>query len=63
MTCDKKQDIRDLNPGSEEAIAEGCTCPVMDNSNGKGWMGGVKNEDGNTLFVMIEDCTLHGFTK
>lgn len=23
------------NPGSQEAIVKGCTCPVMDNNRGK----------------------------
>jgi len=27
------------NPGSREAIAAGCTCPVLDNAHGKGYMG------------------------
>ena len=48
------------NPGSDEAIAQGCTCPVMDNGHGKGYMGGVKDEDGNVVFVMNCDCPLHG---
>jgi len=26
------------NPGSDEAVAIGCTCPVMDNARGKGYM-------------------------
>lgn len=41
------------NPGSSEAINRGCTCPVLDNSHGRGWMGipGV--------FVWREDCPLH----
>ena len=51
------------NPGSDEAIALGCTCPVMDNGHGKGYMGGVKDEDGNVVFVMNCDCPLHGAAK
>lgn len=32
------------NPGSKEAVAQGCTCPVMDNHNGAGVAGdGAKN--------------------
>ena len=44
----------DLRPGSDEAIAAGCKCPVLDNAHGKGWlgMGGV--------YVMREDCPIHG---
>lgn len=42
-----------LNPGSREALAEGCRCPIMDNNHGKypprppdGW------------FISL-DCPLH----
>ena len=48
------------NPGSTEAIAIGCTCPVMDNAHGRGYMGGMKDEHGNTLFVYALDCPVHG---
>ena len=27
------------NPGSDEALAAGCECAVLDNAHGKGWMG------------------------
>ena len=27
-----------MNPGSDEAVAKGCTCPRMDNAFGKGYM-------------------------
>jgi hypothetical protein len=27
------------NPGSDEALALGCTCPVLDNGHGQGYMG------------------------
>lgn len=49
-----------LNPGSREAILEGCCCPVLDNARGKGYMGGVKDKDGNTLFIINCNCPLHG---
>lgn len=39
------------NPGSREAIAKGCT--------GSGYMGGVKDKDGNTLFVYSASCPVH----
>ncbi|GEB79738.1 hypothetical protein DDE01_11530 [Desulfovibrio desulfuricans] len=48
------------NPGSEEAVSRGCTCPVMDNSYGRGYMGGVKDASGNTVFVVNEECPVHG---
>lgn len=47
------------NPGSDEAVKQGCQCPRMDNAYGKGWLGGVKNEHGNTLFVISGNCELH----
>ena len=42
------------NPGSDEAIKRGCTCPVRDNARGKGYMciSGV--------FWIDDDCPLHG---
>jgi len=43
------------NPGSDEALAQGCTCPVLDNAHGKGYFGGP---DGT--FVMNAECPLHG---
>ena len=39
------------NPGSSEAYAEGCKCPILDNNHGRG--------DGP--FWMSENCPLHGF--
>lgn len=48
------------NPGSLEAQEMGCTCPVMDNGQGKGYMGGAKDKDGNTMFVMSVKCPIHG---
>lgn len=51
--------IETPNPGSREAQAEGCICPVLDNGHGKGYMGGVKDDDGNTVFVMVTTCPLH----
>lgn len=45
------------NPGSDEAIEMGCTCPVLDNGHGKGSMYG---ED---LFWMNANCPIHGVIK
>lgn len=42
------------NPGSDEAIALGCTCPVLDNGHGRGYMG----KPG--VFWVSEGCPLHG---
>lgn len=40
------------NPGSDEAHALGCTCPRMDNSYGKGWLGSGQ-------FWITEGCPMH----
>lgn len=43
------------HPGSKEAIKLHCSCPVMDNENGGGFiMGGVR------CWWQSEDCPLHG---
>jgi hypothetical protein len=47
------------NPGSDEAIMRGCTCPVIDNGHGKGYMGGAKDAHGSTLFVYTCGCPVH----
>ena len=47
-------------PGSASAIAIGCRCAGMDNARGRGYLGGVKDADGNTLYVISADCPLHG---
>ena len=49
-----------MNPGSDEAIAAGCTCPVIDNGHGRGCMGGVKDDQVRTVFIISSDCPLHG---
>jgi hypothetical protein len=41
-------------PGSDEAIKLDCLCPCSDNAYGKGYMG---RKD---IFVIQEDCPLHG---
>lgn len=40
------------NPGSQEAIDRGCSCPVMDNSYGRGYLG-------SDTFVYNMECSLH----
>lgn len=39
------------NPGSDEAIEQGCSCPVLDNNNGKGL--------GDGTFWFSGDCPVH----
>lgn len=44
---------RKFNPGTYRAKRAGCTCPVMDNGNGKGYMG----QKG--IFVYNSECKYH----
>jgi hypothetical protein len=55
------EDVREdvPNPGSPEAKARGCKCPVLDNAYGRGYLGGVKDKKGQTVFVFREGCPLH----
>lgn len=39
------------NPGSDEAVTRGCTCPVLDNARGRGITTGI--------FWITEGCPLH----
>ena len=43
------------NPGSDEAIKQGCTCVVMDNCHGWGTL-----LYGKGTFWITETCPLHG---
>ena len=43
------------NPGSDEAIEQGCTCPVEDNKHGEGIPSSI-----GPLFWMEKDCPVHG---
>ena len=40
-------------PGSPEAVAKGCSCPIMDNCHGRGYMG-QKN-----VFSVTLGCIIH----
>lgn len=44
------------DPGTKEAVQEGCTCPIWDNHNGAGI--GVQS-DGSKLFWLVEGCPVH----
>lgn len=44
-------------PGSDEAVAQGCECPVMNNGHGRGY---CQDEKGEWVFVVNADCPLHG---
>lgn len=40
-------------------MKQGCRCPILDNGHGRGYMGGAKDKDGNTLFVYSAGCPVH----
>jgi hypothetical protein len=44
------------NPGSDEAITQGCTCPVLDNGHGCGRV----DANGQPMFWINFKCPLHG---
>lgn len=46
-------DAKRPNPGSDEAIALGCICPVLDNAHGEG-------ARGPGTFWVNRDCPIHG---
>lgn len=48
----------DFTPGSDLAIEQGCTCPVLSNNYGKGT--GLKTKAGEKMFWKAEDCPIHG---
>lgn len=50
--------IKRYPPGSREARAEGCRCPVMDNGHGLGMY--RNRETGDPVFVITAECPLHG---
>ncbi len=41
------------NPGSDEAVAQGCLCPVLDNNHG------VFAPQPDEGWVFSEDCPIH----
>lgn len=43
------------NPGSKEALDQGCKCAVIDNHFGKGF-----DINGKLNFWITDDCPLHG---
>lgn len=47
-------------PGSPDAVAHGCTCPVMDNGNGAGCGYTSELAPGEPLYWFDFGCPLHG---
>ena len=50
-------------PGSQDAVAHGCTCPVMDNGNGKGCGYTSALAPGVPLYWFDFSCPLHGHNE
>jgi hypothetical protein len=50
-----KKNLLYPNPGTDEAIKDGCQCPIMDNEYGRGYMGMPD------VFVYNMECPIHGF--
>lgn len=50
---DEKEEKTVPNPGSSEALDQGCRCPVLDNSHGIGYLG-VPGR-----WAYSGDCPLH----
>lgn len=44
-----------MTPGSDEAVAKGCICPVLDNGRGRG----AYQIDGVWQFWVSFDCPVH----
>ena len=52
---EERERIAPPNPGSDEALDLGCSCPVLDNAHGAG----LPYPDG-PVFWVNKDCPLHG---
>lgn len=49
----EQEDTKAPNPGSDEAVEKGCTCPVLDNGRGDEKLGNTRG------FWITENCPLH----
>lgn len=55
MKSKHQRELHPFNPGSDEAIYNGCICAVMDNHYGKGRYGDWKKYG----FFITQGCPLH----
>lgn len=53
LPLDTTEEPMTPNPGSNEAIKAGCTCAVLDNAHGTGYMGQAG------VFVYTSGCPVH----
>ncbi len=50
-----------VNPGSDGAVARGCTCAVLDNHRGAGiWLYDEATQKRTVRFWINDACPLHG---
>lgn len=49
--------MSDHPPGHPDAVASGCTCPVLDNAHGKGC--GYLTDDGQPVYIVNGTCPQH----
>lgn len=47
------------NPGTPEAVEQGCTCPVLDNNHGSGIVFTYKDGTTRTAYWINGECKLH----
>jgi hypothetical protein len=52
--------MKEPKPGSKEAVALGCTCPVVDNHHGAGFPFHEKDGTIVNAFWIDAACQLHG---
>ena len=57
MENTEKVRLKKPNPGSKEAVRQGCRCPVFDNDHGKGC--GYSDSDGKPVFWYSPVCPVH----
>lgn len=55
----KEDNMTKPNPGSSEAVEQGCSCPVMDNHHGKG-IPVPDNGEIKRAFWINAECSMHG---
>jgi hypothetical protein len=60
MTKKPKVGVVIPNPGSDEALEQGCKCPRLDNNRGKGIHYSTGSGGEGFLWWQSEDCPLHG---
>lgn len=57
----ERNNVKPPNPGSDEALALGCTCAVLDNHHGKGfpWPSVDDPSASSVSFWITDGCPLH----